>query len=144
MSQECSAKDQRLKENVKDVDRPSQETTRPLVVLAVLAVIAALYLLKAILIPVALALVVSCMLSPVASLLRRHFPFGPLGAFALLSLSVIGGLYLASLMAESLVAATYTLPSDIERTGGPGERANYRPDSRSASPACVLAGARHN
>ncbi len=30
----------------------------------------------------------------------------------------MGGLYLASLMAESLVAATYTLPSDIERLAG--------------------------
>jgi AI-2 transport protein TqsA len=100
------------------VDRPPNETPRAPVVLAVLAVIAALYLLKAILIPVALALVVSCILSPVASLLRRHFPFGPLGGLALLSLSVVGGLYLASLMAESLVAATHTLPSDIERLAG--------------------------
>ena len=32
--------------------------------------------------------------------------------------SVVGGLYLASLMAESLVPATYTLPSDIERLAG--------------------------
>ena len=36
----------------------------------------------------------------------------------LLVLSVMGGLYLASLMAESLVAATYTLPADIERLAG--------------------------
>jgi AI-2 transport protein TqsA len=88
------------------------------VILAVLAVIAALYMLKAILIPVAVALVVSCMLSPVASFLRRHFPYGPLGALALLLLSVVSGLYLASLMAESLVRATYTLPSDLERLAG--------------------------
>jgi len=100
------------------VDRLPREASRALVVLAVLALIAALFLLKTILIPVALALVVSCMLSPVASLLRRHFPFGPIGALALLLLSVVGGLYLASLMAESLVRATYTLPSDIERLAG--------------------------
>jgi AI-2 transport protein TqsA len=100
-----------------NVDRLPRDS-RALVVLAVLAVVAALYLLRAIVIPVAFALVVSCMLSPVARLLRRHFPYGPLGALALLTLSVVGGLYLASLMAESLVAATYTLPSDIERLAG--------------------------
>ena len=100
------------------MDRLRTDPAPALFVLSVLSVIAALYLLKAILIPVAFALVVSCMLSPVASMLRKHFPFGPLGALALLALSVVGGLYLASLMAESLVAATYTLPSDIERLAG--------------------------
>jgi AI-2 transport protein TqsA len=88
------------------------------VILAVLAVIAALYMLKAILIPIAVALVISCMLSPVASFLRRYFPYGPLGALVLLLFSVVSGLYLASLMAENLVRATYTLPSDIERLAG--------------------------
>ena len=100
------------------VDRLPQEAPRAQVILAVLAVIAALYLLKAILIPVAVALVVSCMLSPVAGFLRRHFPYGPLGAIALLLLSVVCGLYLASLMAESLVQATYALPRNLERLAG--------------------------
>ncbi|HEX3447457.1 MAG TPA: AI-2E family transporter, partial [Isosphaeraceae bacterium] len=100
------------------MDRLPREASRAQVILAVLAVIAALYMLKAILIPVAVALVVSCMLSPVASFLRRHFPYGPLGAFALLLLSVVSGLYLASLMAESLMMATYKLPSDLERLAG--------------------------
>ena len=44
------------------VDRPPSDGSRAQVVLAVLAVIAALYLLKAILIPVTFALVISCML----------------------------------------------------------------------------------
>jgi AI-2 transport protein TqsA len=100
------------------VDRLTRDSSRALVVVSVLAVIAALSLLKAILIPVAFALVVSCMLSPVARWLRRHFPFGPIGAIALLTFSAVGGLYLASLMAESLVTATYTLPSEIERLAG--------------------------
>jgi AI-2 transport protein TqsA len=100
------------------VERLPREASRAQIVLAVLAVIAALYLLKTILIPVAFALVISCMLSPAASSVRRHFPYGPLGVLALLLLSVVGGLYLASLMAESLVTATYTLPSDIERLAG--------------------------
>ncbi len=100
------------------MDRLPTEASRAQIVLAVLAVIAAVYLLKAILIPIAFALVISCMLSPAASYLRRHFPYGPLGVLALLVLSVAGGLYLASLMAESLVTATYTLPSDIERLAG--------------------------
>jgi AI-2 transport protein TqsA len=100
------------------VGRLPREASRARVVLAVLAVIAALYLLKTILIPIAFALVLSCMLSPVANYLRRHFPYGSLGVLVFLLLSVFGGLYLASLMAESLVTATYTLPSDIERLAG--------------------------
>ena len=100
------------------MDRLPREASRAQVVLAVLAIIAALYLLKTILIPVAFALVVSCMFAPLASYLRRHFPYGPLGVITLLLLSVTGGLYLSSLMAESLVTATYTLPSDVERLAG--------------------------
>jgi AI-2 transport protein TqsA len=100
------------------VDRGSKEANRAQVVLAVLAVIAALSLLKAILIPVAVALVLTCMLSPLARLVRSHLPYGPLGALALFLLLVFGGLYLASLMAEGLVRATYTLPTDIERLAG--------------------------
>ncbi len=93
-------------------------SNRAQVVLAVLAVIAALSLLKAILIPVAVAMVLTCMLSPLARFVRRHLPYGPLGALLVFLLLVIGGLYLASLMAESLVRATYTLPADIERLAG--------------------------
>ena len=100
------------------MDRRPKDANRAQVVLAVLAVIAALSLLKAILIPVAVALVLACMLSPIARLVRSHLPYGPLGALALFLLMVIGGLYLASLMAEGLVRATYTLPTDIERLAG--------------------------
>jgi predicted PurR-regulated permease PerM len=100
------------------VDRGSKETNRALIVLAVLAVIAALSWLKAILIPIAVALVLACMLSPLARLVRYRLPYGPLGALAIFLLMVIGGLYLASLMAEGLVRATYTLPTDIERLAG--------------------------
>ncbi len=97
------------------VDRRSNGSTRAV---AVLAVVAALSLLKAILIPIAVALVVACILSPIARLVRSHRPYGPLGALMLFLLMVLGGLYLASLMAEGLVRATYTLPSDIERLAG--------------------------
>lgn len=100
------------------MDRRSGEANQAQVVLAVLAVVAALSLLKAILIPIAVALVLTCMLSPLARLVRSHLPYGPLGALALFLLMVIGGLYLASLMAEGLVRATYTLPTDIERLAG--------------------------
>lgn len=100
------------------MDRRSGEANRALVVLAVLAVVAALSLLKAILIPIAVALVLTCMLSPMARLVRSHLPYGPLGALGLFLLMVVGGLYLASLMAEGLVRATYTLPTDIERLAG--------------------------
>ncbi len=100
------------------MDRRSEEANRAQVVLAVLAVIAALSLLKAILIPVAVAMVLACMLSPLARLVRSHLPYGPVGALILFLLLVTGGLYLASLMAEGLVRATYTLPTDIERLAG--------------------------
>ncbi|HZW33910.1 MAG TPA: AI-2E family transporter, partial [Isosphaeraceae bacterium] len=88
------------------------------IVLAVLAVIAALSLLKTILIPVAVALVLTCILSPLARFFRRRLPYGPVGALVLFLVLVLGGLYLASLTAGSLVEATYTLPSDIERLAG--------------------------
>jgi predicted PurR-regulated permease PerM len=100
------------------VDRRPKDANRAQIVLAVLAVIAALSLLKTILIPVAVALVVACIFSPMARLVRSHLPYGPLGALALFLLMVFGGLYVASLTAEGLVRATYTLPSDIERLAG--------------------------
>lgn len=88
------------------------------VILAVLAVIAALYLLRPILVPIAASLVLACMFYPVAAFFRRWFPFGPVGALALFLLLLMGGLYLASLAAESLFRATHTLPADIERLAG--------------------------
>jgi AI-2 transport protein TqsA len=100
------------------VDHQPEGATQAQVVLAVLAVIAALSLLKTILIPIAVALVLTVILSPLAQFFRRRLPYGPLGALALFLMLVLGGLYLASLTAESLVRATYTLPSDIERLAG--------------------------
>jgi AI-2 transport protein TqsA len=97
------------------VDRRPNAASRALVVLAVLAVIGALSLLKTILIPVAVAVVLTCMLGPLARFVRRHLRYGPLGALLVFLLLVIGGLYLASLTAEGLVRATYTLPAEIER-----------------------------
>jgi len=88
------------------------------VVLAVLGVIGALWLLKTILMPIVFALVLTCILSPVASSFRRRVRYRPLGALVLFLLLVLLGLYAASLTAESLVRATYTLPSDIERLAG--------------------------
>ena len=100
------------------VDRPPAQASLPLNVLAVLATIAALSLLKMILIPIAFAMVIVCMLSPLARFFRRHLPYGPSGALILFVVSVLGGLYLATLAAEALLQATYTLPSDIERLSG--------------------------
>lgn len=100
------------------MERPGKYTAPSLVILAVLAVIAALYLLKTILVPIALALVIACVLSPLATFLRRWLPFGPLGAFGLFLLLILGGLYVASLTAEGLVRAAHTLPGDLERLAG--------------------------
>ena len=72
--------------------------------------IAALYLLKTILVPIALALLLACLLAPLTTLLRRVLPVGPTGAAVVLFLlTVVLGLYVASLTAESLVQAANTL-----------------------------------
>ena len=90
-----------------------------LVVLATLAVIAALYFLKAFIVSIALALLLACLLAPVTKLLRRVLPIGPTGsAVVLFLLTVMIGLYAASLTAESLVQAAHTLPIEIERLAG--------------------------
>jgi len=95
---------------------PSKAANPSLAILATLAVIAALYLLKPILIPVALAILLACLLSPLTLLLRKLLPIGPVGsAILLFLLMTVAGLYLASLTAESLVRAAETFPSDIER-----------------------------
>src|SRR5262249_50879979 len=101
------------------VERVPKLTSPSLVVLATLAVVAALYLLKFILIPIALALVLACILSPATAFLRRVLPLGPTGAAVVLFLlTAMVGLYVASLLAESLVQAANTLPADIERISG--------------------------
>jgi len=104
-------------------DSGGRYRTASLVILAVLGTIAALFFLKAILIPIALAVVLACMLSPATTLLRRLLPLSPTGAAAVLFLaSVMLGLYLASLTAESLVQATTSLPQDIASLAGQASR----------------------
>ena len=100
------------------MERQGKFAAASLAILAVLASIAALYLLRAILIPIAVALVLACMFSPLAAFFRRWFPFGPLGALRLFLLLLLGGLYVASLTAESLFSAAHTLPGEIERLAG--------------------------
>jgi predicted PurR-regulated permease PerM len=101
------------------VEPSVKSSSTALVVLAVLAVITALYLLKAILVPIALALVLACMLSPVLTMFRRVLPVGQTSAAVVLFLlTLLLGLYIASLTAESLVQAANTLPSDVERLAG--------------------------
>jgi predicted PurR-regulated permease PerM len=100
------------------LERQGKYAASSQVILAVLAVIAALYLLRPILIPIAVSLVLACMFYPVAAFFRRWFPFGPVGAFSLFMLILMGGLYLASLAAESLFRAAHTLPAEIERLAG--------------------------
>jgi AI-2 transport protein TqsA len=101
------------------VERGSKYATASLVVLAVLGTMAALYLLKPILVPIALALLLASLLSPLTWLLRRVLPLGPTGAAVVLFLlATMLGLYAASLTAESLVQAGNTLPGDVERLAG--------------------------
>lgn len=89
------------------------------VVLAVLASIAGLYLLRAILIPITLALILACVLAPILGVVRRVLPISPTGAAVLLFLAtVFVGLYVASLAAESLVQAATSLPDYLSRLSG--------------------------
>jgi AI-2 transport protein TqsA len=107
----------------RSVDRSTRFRTASLVTLAVLGTIAALYLMKAILIPISLALMLACLLSPATNFLRRRLPLSPTGAAAVLFLlTLLLGLYLASLTAESLVQATTSLPQDIARVSGQASR----------------------
>lgn len=99
--------------------RPINYATTSLVVLAVLGVVAALYLLKPILVPISLALLLATLLSPLTTILRRVLPLGQTGAaVTLFVLAVLLGLYLASLTAESFVQALNTLPADMDRLAG--------------------------
>jgi predicted PurR-regulated permease PerM len=100
------------------LERQGKFAAASLAILAVLASIAALYLLRAILIPIAVALVIACIFSPLASFVRRRFPFGPIGALGLFMLLLLCGLYVASLTAENLFTALHTLPAEVERLAG--------------------------
>jgi predicted PurR-regulated permease PerM len=100
------------------LDRAAKYAASSQVVLAVLGVVAALYLLKTILAPIAFALVLASMLSPLVSFSRRRLAYGPVGVLAVLVLLVLGGLYLAGMTAEGMIQAANTLPSDIERLAG--------------------------
>ena len=81
------------------------------------------------------------MLSPLASFVRRWFPFGPVGALGLFLLLLLGGLYVASLTAESLFSAAPHAARRGRAAGGTGQRPDQRPDPRPALPAWVPAGA---
>ena len=90
-----------------------------MIVLAVLGVISALYFLKPILVPIALAILLASMLSPITGLMRRVLPMSTTGAAVFLFIiTALLGLYLASLAAQSLIEASETLPSDVERLAG--------------------------
>ncbi|RUL88099.1 AI-2E family transporter [Tautonia sociabilis] len=98
------------------MDSTARPASPSLTIIATLGVIAALYLLKPILIPISVSILLACLLSPATHLLRRLLPVGPFGAAVILFLLLaLAGLYAASLTAESLVQAARTFPSDVER-----------------------------
>ena len=118
------------------VERSPRHAGTALVVLATLAVIAALYFLKAFVVSITLALLLACLLAPVTKFLRRVLPIGPTGsAVVLFLLTVMIGLYAASLTAESLVQAAHTLPIEIERLAGQVSNRVTQTDPRPAVPA---------
>lgn len=101
------------------MERRADYGTIALVVLAVLGSIAAIYFLKPILVPIALSLLLACLLSPLTYLVRRLLPVSPTGAAVVLFLlATLVGMLVASVTAESFVQALNTLPSDIDRLAG--------------------------
>jgi AI-2 transport protein TqsA len=101
------------------VERTGRYASGAQIILAVLAVVAALYFLKPILVPIALALLLASMLSPLTGLVRKILPISATGAALLLFVFVaVLGLYMASLTTQSLMEAADTLPSDVERLAG--------------------------
>lgn len=101
------------------MERRTDASKTAIIVLAVLATLAALQMMKVVLVPVAFALLLACILSPLTSLLRKVFPLGSTGAaIVLFILLTMVGLYLASLTAESLIKARTTVPADMERLAG--------------------------
>lgn len=101
------------------MNRLTESASTALVVLAVLAVVAALHQMQAILVPVALAVLLACLLSPFIRGLRWALPLSSIGAAVVLFIVLTtGGLVLAFLTADSLEQATRTLPSDAERLAG--------------------------
>jgi AI-2 transport protein TqsA len=101
------------------VERTGRYASAAQIILAVLAVVAALYFLKPILVPIALALLLASMLSPITGLVRKILPISATGAALLLFVFVaVLGLYMASLTTQSLMEAADTLPSDVERLAG--------------------------
>jgi AI-2 transport protein TqsA len=101
------------------VERTGRYASAAQIVLAVLGVVAALYFLKPILVPIALALLLASMLSPITGFVRRVLPMSATGAALLLFIvTVLVGLYVASLTAQSLIEASETLPGDVERLAG--------------------------
>jgi AI-2 transport protein TqsA len=101
------------------VERTGRYASGAQIILAVLAVVAALYFLKPILVPIALALLLASMLSPITGLVRKILPISATGAALLLFVFVaVLGLYMASLTTQSLMEAADTLPSDVERLAG--------------------------
>lgn len=101
------------------LDRSSDIATSALVVLAVLGVLVALHLMKVILVPVALALLLACILSPFTTLLRRVLPLSATGAAVVLFLMLsLAGSFLAFLATDSLEQAAETLPTYTERLAG--------------------------
>lgn len=99
--------------------RTSDVAASAQVVLAVLGVMAALHLMQSILIPVALALLLACLLSPLTRALRWMLPLSATGAAVVLFLLLaMTGLLTAIMTAERLQVMALQLPAETERLTG--------------------------
>ena len=115
-----------------DLERQGKYAASSQVILAVLAVIAALYLLKAILVPIAVALVLACMFYPLAAFFRRWFPLRSARALWLFPAARDGRALPGQPGSREPLPRGAHAAGGHRAAGGPGERPAQRPAPRPA------------
>jgi len=93
----------------------ARRTSVALIVLAVLASLYAIHWLKPILVPIALALILACLFSPITTYFRTRWSLGPItSAVTLFVLSTVLGVFVFIITANSLFQAITSLPMQFE------------------------------
>lgn len=104
-----------MHENVPDTSR-KVTGGGPTVVLSMFGVLAAIYFFRPILVPVALAVLLSCLLMPATVFIRRTLRVGQFSASLVLCMLLgLGGAYLGVLAVDHLAEFALGLPIDMSR-----------------------------
>ena len=93
----------------------ARRTSVALIVLAVLSSLYAIHWLKPILVPIALALILACLFSPITTYFRVRWSLGPIAsAVTLFVLSTFLGVFIFIITANNLFQAITSLPMQFE------------------------------